>query len=101
MKTELQYKMEAIVSLVNDSSLGFSVDANGITGLPKNKTPTDAEIETKIKELKAEFESLKYQRDRQYPTWQEQMDAQYWDQVNGTTTWKDHVKSVKDANPKE
>jgi len=24
---------------------------------------------------------------------------QYWDNVNGTTTWKDHVAAVKTANP--
>lgn len=31
----------------------------------------------------------------------DQLDMQYHDSVNGTTTWLDHVKSVKDANPKE
>ena len=30
----------------------------------------------------------------------EQLDMQYWDLVNGTTTWKDHVKAVKDKYPK-
>ena len=28
-----------------------------------------------------------------------QLDMQYWDNVNGTTTWNDHVASVKTANP--
>ena len=31
---------------------------------------------------------------------QEQLDMQYHDAVDGTTTWKDWVKSVKDNNPK-
>jgi hypothetical protein len=35
-----------------------------------------------------------------YPSIKEQLDMQYWDQVNGTTTWKDAIKTVKDANPK-
>ena len=26
---------------------------------------------------------------------EEQLDMMYWDQVNGTTTWKDHVAAVK------
>ena len=30
----------------------------------------------------------------------EQLDMMYHDQVNNTTTWKDHVKSVKDSVPK-
>jgi hypothetical protein len=29
----------------------------------------------------------------------EQLDMQYKDNVNGTTTWKDHVAAVKSANP--
>jgi len=35
-----------------------------------------------------------------YPTWQEQMDMQYKDLLNGTTTWKDAVAKVKLDNPK-
>ena len=30
----------------------------------------------------------------------DQLDMQYHDAVDGTTTWKDHIKAVKDANPK-
>jgi hypothetical protein len=35
-----------------------------------------------------------------YPTWQDQMDMQYKDLLNGTTTWKDAVAKVKSDNPK-
>ena len=28
-----------------------------------------------------------------------QLDMQYWDNVNGTTTWKDHVNNVVDIQP--
>ena len=34
-----------------------------------------------------------------YGDWNSQLDMQYWDNVNGTTTWKDHVAAVKTANP--
>ena len=30
----------------------------------------------------------------------EQLDMQYWDAVNGTTTWKDHISAVKVKYPK-
>ena len=30
----------------------------------------------------------------------EQLDMQYWDAVNGTTTWQDHIAQVKEDNPK-
>ena len=52
--------------------------------------------------LDAEYSSLNYSRNRaeQYASLQEQMDMQYWDSVNGTTTWKDHIAKVKADNPK-
>jgi len=30
----------------------------------------------------------------------DQLDMQYWDSVNGTTIWKDHVASIKNKFPK-
>ena len=30
----------------------------------------------------------------------EQLDMQYWDSVNDTTLWKDHIAKVKADNPK-
>ena len=30
----------------------------------------------------------------------DQLDMMYWDNVNGTTTWKDHIAQVKSDNPK-
>ena len=41
------------------------------------------------------------QRKNEYPSIDEQLDMQYWDSVNGTTTWKDAIKAVKDKYPKE
>ena len=35
-----------------------------------------------------------------YPSLQEQFDMQYFDSVNGTTTWKDAIAKVKSDNPK-
>ena len=39
-------------------------------------------------------------RRRAFPDWRAQLDQQYWDAVNGTTTWVDGVAEVKAANPK-
>jgi hypothetical protein len=30
----------------------------------------------------------------------EQQDMQYWDAVNGTTTWQDHIREIKEKYPK-
>jgi hypothetical protein len=67
---------------------------NGTTPIPK------ADIEAKMVEVQADYDAKQYQRDRVYPSIQEQLDMQYWDSVNGTTTWKDAVAKVKSDNPK-
>jgi len=40
-------------------------------------------------------------RKNEYPSIEDQLDMQYWDSVNGTTTWKDAIAKVKTDNPKE
>jgi nitrous oxide reductase len=35
-----------------------------------------------------------------YPSMQDQLDMQYWDGVNGTTTWQDAIATIKTENPK-
>jgi hypothetical protein len=84
------HKSDAIRSLIG-----------GIAPDDGQTPPTDSEIDTEIIRLQAEYNANQYQRDRKYPDLEEQLDMQYWDQVNGTTTWKDAVAKVKADNPKE
>ena len=42
----------------------------------------------------------KYDRQQAYKPLAEQLDMQYWDRVNGTDTWKQHIDAVKTAHPK-
>ena len=69
---------------------------NGTTPIPK------ADIEAKMVEVQAEYDANQYQRDRAtaYPSIQDQLDMQYWDNVNGTTNWEDAIAKVKADNPK-
>lgn len=64
--------------------------------------PTEAEINAEVARLQAEYDATQYQRDRAsaYPSIQEQLDMQYWDAINGTTTWQDAINAVKTAHPK-
>jgi len=39
-------------------------------------------------------------RQEAYGSVQDQLDMQYWDSVNGTTIWAEHIASVKENNPK-
>jgi hypothetical protein len=83
----------------------FSVNAedyNQITWL-NGTTPIAVDtIKAKQAELKTEYDNNKYQRDREiaYPSIQDQLDMQYWDKVNGTTTWQTAIAKVKSDNPK-
>ena len=53
-------------------------------------------------ELDKAAAAVKYKSDRAaaYASIGDQLDMQYWDAVNGTTTWKDHVAKVKADHPK-
>ena len=64
--------------------------------------PTEAEIETADATAQTEYDAKAYARTRAdaYASTGDQLDMQYWDNVNGTTTWKDHVASIKAAHPK-
>jgi len=97
-------KSTALRSLLSGVQASFNMDENGnITNWESDTAqPTDAEIQTKLDELQADYDAKQYQRDRQqeYPSIGEQLDMQYWDSVNGTTTWKDAIQAVKDSNPK-
>jgi hypothetical protein len=39
-------------------------------------------------------------RQEAYGSIAEQLDMMYWDGVNGTTNWQDHIAQVKSDNPK-
>ena len=57
--------------------------------------PTEEEVNAKIAELQV-IEDRKIA----YGSIADQLDMMYWDNVNGTTTWKDHIAQVKSDNPK-
>ncbi|BAQ86792.1 hypothetical protein [uncultured Mediterranean phage uvMED] len=63
---------------------------------------TWSEVSAKKAELQTDYDNKQYQRDRAnaYPSIQDQLDMQYHDAVDGTTTWKDAIATVKTDIPK-
>ena len=57
--------------------------------------PTEEEINAKIAELQV-IEDRKVA----YGSIADQLDMMYWDGVNGTTVWADHIAQVKSDYPK-
>ncbi len=79
-------------------------DADGVT-VSVNQAQVDAARVT----LDAEAAATLYQRQRTgqagttdtiYASIGDQLDMQYKDAINGTTTWKDHIAAVKAKYPK-
>ena len=94
-------KADALVSLRPNAQ--WAMRGDELEWLDTEQTqPTDAEIDAEVVRLQAEYDAKQYARDRStaYPSIQEQLDMQYWDSVNGTTTWKDAIAAVKTENPK-
>ena len=88
--------------LINDGTGAFDASGNSIS---LDQSLIDAARTT----LNNEAAATLYQRQRTgeagttdtiYLPLAQQLDMQYWDSVNGTTTWKDHVAAVKAKYPK-
>lgn len=95
------------VFLSFNSASAFAFDGSntyeGVTWLSEDITmPSKEEFEARWEELEQQYLNNQYQRDRakEYPSLQEQLDMQYWDSVNGTTTWQDAINAVKAKYPK-
>jgi len=64
--------------------------------------PTQEFLESELARLQAEQDSTQYQRDRAtaYAPLGDQLDMQYHDLQDSTTTWADHVAEIKARFPK-
>jgi hypothetical protein len=66
---------------------------------------TDEEYQLVDQQFETEmllYNNVKYvvEREKEYPSLPEQLDMQYWDAINGTTTWQDAINAVKAKYPK-
>tara|TARA_Y100001963_G_C6700928_1_gene409441 strand:+ start:575 stop:862 length:288 start_codon:yes stop_codon:yes gene_type:complete len=88
---EAIYKAYPSVVTIDDSKGAFDSEMNAVTL-----------EQSKIDEARVELDKLKYKEDRakSFASIGDQLDMQYWDAVNGTATWKDHIAKVKSDNPK-
>jgi len=59
------------------------------------KNSRASEIEDGIRKNGGSSASYAKFRQEAYPSIGDQLDMQYWDAVNGTTTWKDAIAAVK------
>ena len=94
MKTTI----DALLSLKPDAEWTLRDDV--LEWLDTEQTePTQAEIDTEIARLDAEYVANEYQRNRasEYPTWQDQLDDIFHNGIDG---WKATIQVTKDKYPK-
>ena len=92
MRHEAIRTLYANVVTIDDATGAFDKDGNKVT------VDEDA-VTAKANEL-ATANAYIGKRQAAFASIGDQLDMQYWDAVNSTTTWKDHVAKVKSDNKK-
>ena len=82
------YALYPNVVTLDDTAGAFDADGNQVT------------IDMDAVNAWTDPEQYKYNRQSEYKTIAEQLDMQYWDAVNGTTNWQDHINAIKTKYPK-
>ena len=99
-----QYSHQAIRNLYPDAKIvKYSNETKEFKVYDENEkliTIDYKQVEVEDNRIKSEYKKNQYQRDRQYPSIQDQLDMQYWDRKNGTKTWEESIDKVKADNPK-
>ena len=95
-KEELQAQADAEI----EAAKPLNKSVNGVISEFSDEDYAQAKID--LGNSKWEEQQYGYIQARQeaYGSIADQLDMQYWDSVNDTTTWKDHIAKVKSDNPK-
>ena len=94
------FLVEALKALVPKAQfISFDGKLELLDWTDERPKPSDKQINDKIAELQADYDSKQYQRDRAiaYPSIADQLDKIYH---SGIDAWKADIKAVKDKFPK-
>ncbi len=94
-KTTLREANPSLTKMVNGNSIDLSTDEYNATIDGWAQASFDQEVETAIIENGGESANYAQYRRDAYPSIGDQLDMQYKDAVNGTTTWADAIAAVK------
>ena len=92
---EAIYSAHSDVVSIDDGQGAFDKDG-------KSVTIDSTKVAAARKAIDDAAAAIKYKSDRAaaFASVGDQLDMQYWDKKNGTTTWVDHVAKVKADHPK-
>ena len=89
----------AVIGWKHNHQAGMSTSDGKITAFPGG-IPSQAVQNTWTAEYDDHLAATQYKTDRDYGPIEDQLDMIYWDAVNSTTTFKEHIDAVKAAHPK-
>ena len=95
-KEELQTQADAEI----EAAKPLNKSVNGVISEFSDADYAQAKIDLGNQKWDAQQFGYIQARQEAYGSVADQLDMQYWDEVNGTTVWKDHVAKVKSDNPK-
>ena len=90
MRHQAIYDTHPNVVTVDDGAGAFDKDGNSVS-------IDEVKVSQEIEKLNAKFESTQYQRDRIYPSVEQQLDEIFH---KGLDEWKKTIQAVKDKHPK-
>ncbi len=93
---------EAIYSAYSGTVVSIDDGKGAFDKDGKSVTLDNAKVAAARKAIDDAAAAIKYKSDRAaaFASIGDQLDMQYWDKKNGTSTWVDHVAKVKADNPK-
>jgi hypothetical protein len=94
-KTQLEADNPSLTKMVNGVSITLTTDEYNTTIDRWAQASFDQEVETAMIANGGESANYAQYRADAYPSIGDQLDMQYHDGVNGTTTWADAIAAVK------
>ena len=93
---------DAATALAGENTVKFTRGNNIEFFSHVKNAPTKTEIDSKLIELQTEYDSQEYARKRkaEYDALN-QLEMQFDDKEDGTTTWEDEIKAIKTKWPKD
>lgn len=98
---ETPHKVYKVEHYNDEAKTDLSHETSLIAAGDQVDKPDEVFAEAIVDRTSAANPSYVVKRKQAYPSIEEQMDMQYHDSVNGTTTWKDAIAAVKSSIAKE
>lgn len=92
-------KIRAINALYPNAVSVEEIDTTD-TYIAKDENGNVIEVDDDLVNAWQDPKSYAFARQDEYAPLNEQLDMLYWDKMNNTTTWQDHITEVKTNNPK-